>query len=182
MRREGRTPLWSPVRSNTIHKLHKTCGAIGSSKCLEFAELSPYNRRALASLHPKGATGSIESASRPLEFNAEILDESGNEPRPATRPSHGERSEGEEPAGGVGPGGWPQATCKDTGRAAGNVDTPSSRCGRASCAPETGHAAGNERTARPQDGRGRAEAGAGAEAQRVRLRPKARGRLSRRAY
>ena len=125
MRREGRTPLWSPVRSNTIHKLHKTCGAIGSSKCLEFAELSPYNRRALASLHPKGATGSIESASRPLEFNAEILDESGNEPRPATRPSHGERSEGEEPAGGVGPGGWPQATRKDTGRAAGNVDTPS---------------------------------------------------------
>ena len=66
------------------------------------------------------------------------------------------------------PGGWPQATCKDTGRAAGNVDTPSSRCGRASCAPETGHAAGNERTARPQDGRGRAEAGA--EAQRVRLK------------
>ena len=91
------------------------------------------------------------------------------------RPSHGERSEGEEPAGGVESGGWPQATCKDTGRAAGNVDTPSSRCGRASCAPETGHAAGNERTARPQDGRGRAEAGA--EAQRVRLRPKARGRL-----
>ena len=91
------------------------------------------------------------------------------------RPSHGERSEGEEPAGpamrpamGVGPGGWPQATCKDTGRAAGNVDTPSSHGGRASCAPETGHAAGNERTARPRDGRGRAEAGA--EAQRVRLK------------
>ena len=43
-----------------------------------------------------------------------------------------------------------------------------------------GHATGNERTARPQDNRGRAEAGA--KAQRVRLRPKARGRLSRRAY
>ncbi|WP_420909770.1 DUF7673 family protein [Acidiferrobacter thiooxydans] len=63
------------------------------------------------------------------------------------RPSHGERSDGEEPAGpavrpamGVGPGGWPQATCKD-------IDTPSSHCGRASCAPE-------KRTARPQDGRG----------------------------
>ena len=26
-------------------------------------------------------------------------------------------------AGGVGPCRWPQATCKDTGRAAGNVDT-----------------------------------------------------------
>ena len=93
------------------------------------------------------------------------------------RPSHGERSEGEEPAGGVESGGWPQATCKDTGRAAGNVDTPSHYCGRASCAPE-------KRTARPQDGRGRAEAGAGAEAQRVRLKTegaRATG-TSRRAY
>ncbi|UEO00442.1 hypothetical protein A9R16_003305 [Acidiferrobacter thiooxydans] len=83
------------------------------------------------------------------------------------RPSHGERSEGEEPAGpavrpamGVGPGGWPQATCKD-------IDTPSSHCGRASCAPE-------KRTARPQDGRGQpppcggGRAEVGAEAQRVR--------------
>ena len=69
---------------------------------------------------------------------------------------------------GVGSGGRPQPTCKDNGHAAGNVDTPSSRCGRASCAPETGHAAGNERTARPRDGRGRAEAGA--KAQRVRLK------------
>ena len=35
---------------------------------------------------------------------------------------------------------WGQATCKDN-------DTPSSYCGRASCAPE-------KRTARPQGGRG----------------------------
>ncbi len=78
----------------------------------------------------------------------------------AERVREGAQHRGEEPAGGVGPGGWCEATCKDTSRSAGNVDTPSSQCGRASsCATET-------RTARPQDGRGQPPLCGGGIAQR----------------
>ena len=72
------------------------------------------------------------------------------------------------------------------------VNNPPFRGGRPPSFKDTGHAACNVRTARPQDGRGQPPpcgggcAEAGAEAQRVRLRPamppampKARGRLGR---
>ncbi len=154
------------VRPKPGHGAHRTTLTAGRYQTTG-APRCPY-RTAHAALSPESFF--VFSIAEPI-----TVPESGAKPVSHHRPSHGERSEGEEPAGpamrpamGVGPGGWPQATCKDTGRAAGNVDTPSSHGGRASCAPETGHAAGNERTARPRDGRGRAEAGA--EAQRVRLK------------
>ena len=134
----------------TFGKLDQTAAAMSDNEAAE--RLNETRKKLFQSINRRSRHAAYNPGPCPLGDSFRLKPELELTGLPTRRPSHGERSEGEEPAGGVGPGGWPQATCKD-------IDTPSSHCGRASCAPE-------KRTARPQDGRGRAEAGA--KAQRVR--------------